>query len=362
MLTSDRSDKAESGVFPQARLDAMSKASREFRGMITDNTTRVDSAVAMNYLGPAGRRWFNHFRDDSAESIWFARQLESIRPGLLEVEYPQLKGKLWVPVNNEVDNGAETYTVQSVDKVGEATVTSDYAEDAPSSDVLAHESSQQLRGIRTSYRYSIQDMRRSMLAGRPLDVAKAMAARDTVERRLDDIIFNGYAAAGLLGLVTLTTTNSYTIQNGAAGSKLWSKKTALEVLADLNGLVNKIITDSKGVEEPDFLGMPLTAYTEITTRPIGLDANKSIADYFMKNNPSVRSIDWSHKLETAGSGSTRRMACYKRDRNKVEALIPQEFEQFAPQMRGMLVVTECHARSGGVAPLFPQSIGFADGF
>jgi hypothetical protein len=152
MISVEDTKDADKGVFPQARLDAMSKASREFRSMITESTSRVDHGVAMNYLGPTGKRWFNMMRDDSAESIWFARQLESIRPGLLEVAYPKLKGKQWVPVNNEIDNGAEQYTVQSVDKVGEASVTSDYAEDAPSSDVLAHESSQMLRGIRSTSR------------------------------------------------------------------------------------------------------------------------------------------------------------------------------------------------------------------
>jgi hypothetical protein len=362
MISVEDTSNADKGVFPQARIDAMTKASREFRSMVSESTTRVDHAVAMNFLGPAGKRFYNAMRDDSAESIWFARQLESIRPGLLEVQYPKLKGKQWVPVNNEIDNGAEQYTVQSVDKVGEATVTSDYAEDAPASDVLAHESSQLLRSIRTSYRYSVQDMRRSMLAGRPLDVAKAMAARDTVERRLDDIIFNGYAAAGLFGLSSLTTTRTYTIPNGAAGSKQWSKKTALEVLADLNGFVTDVISNSKGIEEPDFLGLALSGYNEITTRPIGLDANKTIAQFFLEHNPSVRTLDWSHKLETAGTGATRLMVAFTRDRNKIEAGIPQEFEQFAPQQRGMMVLTECHARSGGVVPLFPQSISQAYGF
>jgi hypothetical protein len=190
-----------------------------------------------------------------------------------------------------------------------------------------------------------------------------MAARDTVERRLDDIIFNGYAAAGLYGLSTLTTTRTYTIPTGAAGSLLWSKKTALEVLADLTGFVTDVITNSKGIEEPDFLGLPLSAYNEITTRPIGLDANKTIAQFFLEHNPSVRTIDWSHKLETAGNGGTARlMVCFERDKDKIEAGIPQEFEQFAPQMRGMITVTECHARSGGVVPLRPQSISQAYGF
>lgn len=350
-------------VFPQERLDAMEAASRDFRSIITDRTVRLDAAVARRYLTPGAYQILETLdRRDSAESIWFARQLEYIRPGMFEVQYPQLKGKQLVPVNNAVSTGAEQYTVRVTDKVGEAVVTSNYSEDAPSVDVKGSESTQKLVGIRASYRYTIQEMRAGMLAGQPLDVRKAMAARDVIERRLDDIILKGYAAVGLNGLLTLTSTNSYTIPNGAAGSKLWSKKTALEVLADLNGLVNKIVSDSLEVEEPDTLLLPLSAYTEVTTRPIGLDANKTIAEFFLKNTPYVKQLVSTHKSETAGSGSTRRMVAYNRDAMKLEALIPQEFEQFAPETRGMTISIECHARSGGVVPYFPQSIGLADGF
>jgi hypothetical protein len=360
-------------LFPAARRDAMAAASREFHQIMRFDASggvTVDAVQVQNYLTPGARKIYAALasRHDAAETAWVARQLEYMRPGLLEVQYPKLKGRVVVPIDNEVPNGAAEVTQRSMDYVGKAAISSGHSNQAPRVDVKVSEANQKIRSITDSYGYSIQDMRYAMMAGVPLDAWKAKAARAVIERTLDDILFLGDPATGLKGFLTLLNTNSYTIPNGAAGSPLWSRKTALEVLADLTSLVAKVVTDSKEVESPTTLLIALTAYNEINTRPIGLDANKTILEFFLKSNPYVGEVIPSHKLEASSDatvapwGNYRLMIAYDKNPEKVLGVHPQEFEQFAPQWEGMDIVTICHARSGGVVSNFLKSIITATGF
>src|SRR3954465_9081840 len=55
---------------------------------------------------------------DAAESLFVARQLEALRPGIYAKRYPTLKASTLIPYNFSVDTGAETYTVQGSDVAG----------------------------------------------------------------------------------------------------------------------------------------------------------------------------------------------------------------------------------------------------
>ena len=44
----------------------------------------------------------------------------------------------------------------------------------------------------------------------------------------------------------------------------------------------------------------------------------------------------------------------------LEAICPIIFEQLAPQFEGYEVLTNCHARCGGVVLYYPKSVSYAD--
>lgn len=344
--------------FPTERSDAMTADADAFDRHRP--STRTDSAKRLAAM--LAVRW------DAAESMFFARQLEFIRPGLLEVLYPDLIGKTLVPVNNSVPAGAEQYTYRVSDHVGTAVVTSDYSERAPTADVKGFEYTQQIRGIQIAYQYTLQEARAAMVAGLPLDVRKAMAARDVAERKLDDVIFNGDTAGTLVGLLGLSNTNTYTIPNGAKGVATWfdtngvATKTPDEVVQDMHKATNKIVTDSLNIERPDTMLLPLTSYDFISTTRMGFGSDRTILEFFLSTSPFIKQVVQSHKGETAGVSSGRRMVVYKRDPMKLEVIIPQEFEQLPPQQEGFRLITHCHMRTGGVVLYYPKSVLYADGF
>lgn len=305
---------------------------------------------------------------DASESIWFARQLEYIRPGLMEVLYPALEGKSFIPVDSAVGPGASNYTYRSFDKVGAAGLVDDYAMDPPRADVFGKETTQAIKPYGVMYGYNFQELRAGMLAGLPLDVRKAMAARYAMELKIDQIIFYGDTASGLKGLTTLTGTESFTVANGVKGTKLWHDKTSDEIVRDMHAIVNTLVNASHGVYRPNTLILPLRAYNIAATKRMGDGSNETCLSFFENTSPYIKNggeVRSSYRLDQSESGnwsgSTGRMIAYEKSPDRLSFLLPVEFEQLPPQQVGYEYKTLCHSRIGGAIAPHPTSIAFGDG-
>lgn len=303
-------------------------------------------------------------RGDAAESAFTAMQLTFIRPGVLEVEYPELKGTRLVPMNTNVDTGAQEYAYDVYDYVGQAAITSDMSTRPPRVDVKKSRSVANIYSVWDAYGYSVQEARAAIYAREPLPARKAKAARDVIERTLDAIIMVGDKVTGLKGLLTLASTETYTVPNGqASGTKVWETKSPDEIVADLNGIANRIVSQSKEIEQPDTVLLPLTSYTLITSRRMGDGDSTTILAHFLKSSPYITTVEATHKAESAPNSewTGKRMTCYRKDPTKLEAIMPQLFEQWPPEISGAETITICHARTGGVVVYYPKSIAYGDG-
>lgn len=338
------------GIFPRARRDQMKKAAREFNATAPQKT-RFDAI-----LPP----WQEH--GDGVESAYLGRQLEYIRPGLVETLYPALKAQTLVPVSTEVDPGAEEFTYQVNVQVGEAKVTGSYQGDIPRAGVYSTESSQKIRGIMDSYEYTFQEARAAMFARRPIDQRKAKAARDIIEFKLDAIGMVGVteASAVLKGLLTLSGTDTYTTPNGLAGDTEWETKTPDEILKDMNGAAAQVVTNTKEIWTPNVMVLPISSLELIRGLRVGDGTSESVLSYFLRTNGKITKIVGSHKAETNAAWTGKRMTCYVQDPTVLEFHISQMFEQFSPQTMGFSVVTNCHARTGGVVAYHPKAVIYGD--
>lgn len=303
---------------------------------------------------------------DAAESIWFARQLEYIRPGLLEVLYPRLEGKSLVPIDSSMGPGATQWTYRAFDKVGAAELVGDYAKDPPRADVLGKESTQNIRPYGIMYGYNFQELRAGMMANLPLDVRKAMAARYAMELKIDQIIFYGDVAGGLNGLVNYPSgTTAFTVASGGQNSQLWRTKSADEIVLDMHNFVNNIVTSSFGVYQPTTLLLPLKAYAIAATKRMGDGSNQTVLSFFQDTNPYIQEVRPTYRLDASQSsnwgGSTGRMVAYDKSPERLTFLLPVEFEQLPPQQIGWEYKTLCHARIGGTVAMHPASISYGDG-
>lgn len=380
--------------FPQARIDQMGKVASEFNPF--NVSTRVDSMTPKAFellqtIDPilAYKIQAGTFRPgmhkDASESLFFARQLEYIRPGLLEVLYPDLEAKNFIPTETSIPPGAEQYTYRSVNKVGRAQLIKQYSDDPPRVDVLGNETTQQIRGMADMYGYTMQELRAAMMAQIPLDVRKAMAARYSIALLSDEVFFYGNAdktaaqsatgndagalEGGLKGIASLAGTQAFTTPTGIGGSVLWRLKTPDEVVYDMQSCVDTAVTASLGVYRPDTMLLPLAAYNIAATRRMGDGSNQTILDFFLKTSPYVDNVFPTYRLDAArssnwngtGSATTGRMIAYERNPDRLAALLPLEFEQLAPQQEHFEIRTSCHGRIGGVIAYHPGSIVYGDG-
>jgi hypothetical protein len=85
--------------------------------------------------------------------------------------------------------------------------------------------------------------------------------------------------------------------------------------------------------------------------------------YFMENTPFIQSVDWLAELAAANSEGNLAddiAIVYDRDPEKMTLEIPQEYEQFAPELRGMAYKVAVHERCGGVIIPYPLSQAMTD--
>lgn len=374
--------------FPQKRLDQMAASARDFdpRDFRADSLTpralnllqAIDPILA--YKVQTGTMKPGYHKDAS-EGLFFARQLEYIRPGLFEVLYPEFEAKKFIPLETSISPGAEQFTYRSINKVGRAQLIKSYSDDPPRVDVLGNESTQKIRGASDMYGYTTQELRAAMMAQMPLDVRKAMAARYALALLFDEVMFYGHAdtttgqsatgldvgalEGGLKGLANLSNTTSYTTPTGSQGSQLWRKKTPDEIVADLHGWVNNVVKVTFGIHRPDSILLPLAAYNMIATRRMGDGSNQTILEFFLATSPYVKNVDPTYRLDYARSanwsGTSGRGIAYEKNPDRLAALMPLEFEQLPPQQEHFEIRTACHGRIGGVVAFYPGSVSYMDG-
>lgn len=300
---------------------------------------------------------------DANEALFFSRELEHIKARSYDVKYPEFKARQFFPVSTEAGPAADTITYRQYDGVGQAKIIADYADDLPRSDAFGKEFTSNVRSIGSSYGYSIQDIRKSMREQRSLPQRKANSTRRSIEQKIEDIAWYGSADDNLFGILNQPNVPTVTVPNGASPvAPQWAGKTPDEILLDLNTSVNTIINTTNGVEIPDTIILPILQYQQIHQTPRGADNDTTIAEFFLKSNPYINSFEWDIHLKdvdplpSGGAGPFDVMITYKKNIDNLSFEIPQPYEAFAAQERGLEFYVPTHARCGGIIVYYPLSI------
>lgn len=321
-------------------------------------------------------------REDAGWTGAFARQLEYRMTQTYDVDYSTLKARTLIPVDNSVPAGAEYFTYHQYDAGGDkARIVHNYSDDAPQADIKAQEFSQRCFSLTSAYSYSVQDMRAAAFAGIPLEAKKALGARMMIERKIEDLAASGtpeimqpggtQQAYGLynapnVALIAQVSTGTWAAQYAAdvSADHITSKT---QIVADLNAILNGILTNSKGEygELGDYsvvFPTPIYAFLRNLPRSVQYDSNgQSLLEYVVKTCGFKDWAYWNRADKANAAGNAGRIAVYKRDPDVLRLVMPQEFEQFAPQPRNLSMVITCHARSGAVEVTRPLKMAYMDG-
>jgi hypothetical protein len=297
----------------------------------------------------------NFLNLDAGESIFFSRELEHILTRQHDIQYPELRVRMFVPVNNEAGPGAESITYYQFDKVGIAKIISDYSADLPRADVFGQKFTSPVESLGISFGYSVQEVRSAAMAQRSLPTMKANAAREAHERLVDEIGSLGDATTGLTGFV-----NNANVPTGSALNGSWATATADQIIEDMNESVTSMINSTNAVEVPDTILLPIQQFTIVNQRRIP-DTEITVLQFFLRNSAFIRNVDHWYRLDGAGAASSDRMITYRRDPSKMELHIPQEYETFPVQEKGLEFMVPTHSRIGGTVFYKPFAALYRDG-
>lgn len=306
---------------------------------------------------------------DAGETLFFTRELESIKAKTYDVKRANLNAFNLIPVDSTVGAGAESIVYQQYDMTGIAKVIANYADDLPRADVKGKEFVAKIKSVGNSYGYSLQEIRAAQFAGKPLQQRKADAAMRAQLEKWNHIAFYGEAENGLPGWLTNANIPSAAAPNdGASSATTFASKTPTQILRDLNDLVNGIVTLTKGAEQPDTLVLPIEQYTLIATTVFGTASDTTILEMFLKNSPYITSVEKAHELSAASLAAagitdfTGDIAiAYNRSPDAFTFEMPQYFEQFQAEQRGLEFVVPCHSRVAGVLVYYPLSQSILEG-
>lgn len=300
---------------------------------------------------------------DAAESVFFSRELEHIKAKTYLKKYAKLIARALIPISREAGPHAESITYRMLDRVGIAKIIADYAQDLPRVDVYGKEYTSPVKGIGASYGYSVQEVRAAVAHKKPLKQDRANQAKQACLTKEDDIAASGDSATGLSGLLNNSNVTGIDGATKDAGGTTWAVATVAEIKADFHSLVMTPYSATNGHEFPTTVALDPDNYALIAITQNSAASDKTILEWLLEKYKAFglkEIIPW-YKCSGAGDSSTNRAVAYVRDIDYVSLEIPQDFEQFPAQAKGLEFVVPCHMRTGGVIFTYPITAAYMDG-
>lgn len=315
----------------------------------------------MNYDANDLRAIEGSGRFDANEGVFFARQLEFVKSQTYDVKRVPLGALTLMPVSTATPEGATTITYRQYDTVGMAKVIANYANDLPRADVTGKEFTSNIRSIGNAYGYNTQEVRSAMFAGTNLNARKALAATRAQQEKINQLAFSGDADNGLPGLFTNANVPEVTLLNdGTGSSKAFSTKTADKIVRDINSVINKVITQSKGVHRATEVWLPVDQYALIATTQNSTASDTTILGFLQQVHPGV-TFKQVVELDNAGGAGVDYMYALENNMDNWQLELPMMIKQYAPQQQGLEFVVPVESRFAGVIIEYPLAFAFASG-
>lgn len=296
-------------------------------------------------------------RNDAKYTAVLARQLEEIKAQTYDIKIPAFKYQKFLPIS-QGNPGASSITYRQYQEYGRAAAISNYSDTLPLVDILAEEFTHRYKDFGAAYQYSVQDLR-AVAMGVNLPSQQAIAARKSIEAKLDYVAALGEINFGLKGLA-----NNPNVPVAAATNGDWVSGSAspAEIVQDMNVAVSTIVASTLEVELPDTILLPPEEFAYIAQTPIAMDNQTSILKSFLANNPYIQNIDSWHHLATAdAAGTGPRMVVYKRDPGVVTYEVSILFEAHPVQEKELAFVVNNTCKTAGVLFYYPLSALYVDG-
>lgn len=303
-------------------------------------------------------------RLDANETSMLNRELEFVRSKTYEKQYSKLLARTFIPMATDIPAWTPTVVEVVYDSFGVAKVIANngLSDDLPRADTIVSEASFKVASIGSSYGFGMLELRAAAATGAPLEARRASAARRSIEAAFDSLLFKGtLPSANQLTLGFTGIANNSGVPSGTAtnAGNSWIGATSVEITKDLNNMLDVPEQTTEQIFRPDTILMAPREYDHIAQLAFNAFTEKSVLKAFLENHPGVSVLKW-HRLKDSVSAGTNRVISYVRDPDVIEAIIPQDFEQFPAQLRNLEMVIPCHGRCGGVHIHQPKACLYLD--
>lgn len=272
-----------------------------------------------------------HIFEDAQQAAGFVTpQLYRTHAAVLQTKYPSFDYAGFVPVNTDGDMWDIGTIVYSGDIAGAAAYIAGKGFDVPNASINFAQGQSNFYLAGAGYELSLQEVNRASRLNVALGDRKASAARMVAEQFIYNTVMSGSTEKNVKGL-----TNNASVPAANATNGSWGAATVANILADVNQALNDVITNSKETAIPNALLLPTTAFLVLNNTQL-TNSSDSILTFIQRNNSYTAitrqplDIRPSRALETAGSGSTRRMVAYEKSPDNLEFFLPGMFEFLPP--------------------------------
>ena len=241
--------------------------------------------------------------------------------------------------------------------------------DIPLINVSQDQHTQNIQWKHLAYGWSDREIGRAMYTGVNLPDLKVRFAFRTAEEEKERVFLTGDAGYGWDGIVN----NSAIPRSASAGT--WTTASDQIIFQEVNMLIGGAWEATNESRVCDTLLLPTESLVALN-RPMGADANRSLMEYIMANNPYTQTtgnplmIKKLRELATAGSRTAvggvtpttdRRAIAYPRDQEVLRYHIPQDLTFSEPQRQAMGWVYYGTLVLGGLEIMEPAAMRYLDG-
>ena len=238
--------------------------------------------------------------------------------------------------------------------------------DIPGVDVNGQKIVLPLRGVAREVSYTSIELNRSQRTSQPIDVQKVNALNLIYQMNVDQMVYIGDPYVGATGLINNPNITASFVATGASGGQTWLTKTADEIVADVNSLIEQIWAATAFTVMPSELRLPPAQFGYIASQKVSSAGNVSILTYIKDNSLAlevngkalnIQPLKW---LTGAGAGGDDRMFAYTNDEGRVRyPMVPIRRE--TSYYKGIRFFAPYLYFLGELEFVYPETIAYADG-
>lgn len=287
-------------------------------------------------------------------------QLANLETKIYETKYRNIVFQEFIPVDMSDPEWVDQVDYISYDAVTAGKFVGANAKDLPSADINASKSSIPVYYGGNSFGYSLDELRKSQQMRIPLDTTKASMSFRGFQEHAQRVGWFGDAARSVTGLF-----NNANVQLDNTSID-WFTATPDEKIAEMNGLLIKVWTNSANVHLPDTFLMPDDEFAVISGERMDSGTDTTTLEFFMKNNLFTQqtgrplTIRPLYELKTAGVGGGPRMMAYEKTPENLTMRMPMSWRTVPPQPQGLSIEVPAEYKFGGVEFRYPGSAGYRD--